>query len=752
VRVLADMLARAEPATRLVAVVIDDVEESVQPDRERFDVVRPDELEVEDLLALAAGLDGPVLKHVLQPAVARTMLERGGGRPVVFLAPASAVYAELTGLARGAHDSGIAVIPRVCIPTPFSPGRRAVEAISSGVYDTGCFAVGWNSHIIELLTFAQTALEETALATRSDRSGRGAQDLHGGWPWLDHVVALCPEAVIIRDPGLRVGPWNLHERHVLIDAGRPAVSGAPLRTLAMAEFDPRRPGSLAAREGSADLADQPVLAELCFAYADALIAAGWERVANQPYGYVREPDSVESDAILRPELKAARLAGSVSYPPVTRKGAEQFAAWLSDPAADAPAVSRLWWAVYRARPDLQAAFPGVATGDADAYLEWASSTGVVEHGIPDDLRPARAGAGAPPHTPLVVSLRSPASSPWVSAIESALEEAEVVVDRDSSWRGVSAVGDVTLSVCGPKQTDGLSAFLHTAPRDGRRHVAFVSWELEGTTISGIRTADAVVDELWVPSEHVARGARAQFNCPVVTIPIPVEVPAAVPEARQQLGLPEGFLILSFAGGRGMLELDNPFATLKAFAKMGQGTRPSSLVLAVGGPAEDPGGVARLRAAAAEVLGVIVLENPSVGAVLSACDCVLSMHRAGSFVPHLAQSAGGAKPIVATRYAGSMEYLRDDYAYLVNAVIRPVETLQVWNGDLVWADPDVEHAAALLTRVRDRPHEAKERAQRGAAIVHARFSMRASAEAMRARLAGQARPQLAAVISSTASQM
>ena len=44
-------------------------------------------------------------------------------------------------------------------------------------------------------------------------------------------------------------------------------------------------------------------------------------------------------------------------------------------------VTRLWHAVYRARPDLQIAFPDVLGADRDAFLNWTDQFGIHEHRI-----------------------------------------------------------------------------------------------------------------------------------------------------------------------------------------------------------------------------------------------------------------------------------------------------------------------------------------------------------------------------------
>ena len=65
-----------------------------------------------------------------------------------------------------------------------------------------------------------------------------------------------------------------------------------------------------------------------------------------------------------------------------RTGPGSYYEWLNH-AVDGGTVTRLWHAVYRARPDLQSAFPDLAGADREAFLAWAAQSGRREHDVSD---------------------------------------------------------------------------------------------------------------------------------------------------------------------------------------------------------------------------------------------------------------------------------------------------------------------------------------------------------------------------------
>jgi glycosyltransferase involved in cell wall biosynthesis len=125
----------------------------------------------------------------------------------------------------------------------------------------------------------------------------------------------------------------------------------------------------------------------------------------------------------------------------------------------------------------------------------------------------------------------------------------------------------------------------------------------------------------------------------------------------------------------------------------------------------PNELEQLRATVAARPDVLLLDGPleqaRYHALVGAADAYVSLHRAEGLGLTMAEAMALGKPTIATAYSGNLEFMTEQNSYLVPS--RPVEVPSgagPYPAGAVWAEPDLDAAAACLRAVVDRPEEAR----------------------------------------------
>lgn len=152
-------------------------------------------------------------------------------------------------------------------------------------------------------------------------------------------------------------------------------------------------------------------------------------------------------------------------------------------------------------------------------------------------------------------------------------------------------------------------------------------------------------------------------------------------------------------------------------------------------------LSRLRAAPS--ISLIDDESLSDGQLLAlheTGDCFVSLTRTEGWGMGAFEAARLGKPVIMTGYGGQLDFLDPQQAHLVDyRMIRAEE--RGWGFTYrptdLWAEPSVEHAAALMREVFEQREEARTRAARLAQRVAREFSCDATTGALLRALKGEA---------------
>jgi glycosyltransferase involved in cell wall biosynthesis len=275
---------------------------------------------------------------------------------------------------------------------------------------------------------------------------------------------------------------------------------------------------------------------------------------------------------------------------------------------------------------------------------------------------------------------------------------------------------------------------------GRVNVLYAFWELEQWPAAWRDWLD-LFDEVWVPTRFVDESVARAAVCPVYRVSPCVDLPQAAPKGRAELGLPaEPFLFFTSFDAYSYPERKNPLATVRAFRRAFALVRGDvGLVVKVMNASTRDLHWRQVVAECAADPRIILLDGvyafADLVALYRATDCYVSLHRSEGFGLGMAEAMMCGKPVIATAYSGNLDFTLPGHALLVDAVSVPVVPGHYPHAaGQVWAEPDIERAAALMREVRDVAGHATALGKRAQAWASDHLSPQAVAPAFAAALA------------------
>jgi glycosyltransferase involved in cell wall biosynthesis len=788
-RVLARSFSQHHPDGRVWVLVIDDYPGYIDPAQQPFELLTPSDVHCDEFTQMAVRYSVLELSTAVKPWLLRHLIAETG-EPITYLDPDIKIYGSVRGLDDLARDHGVALIPHNEEPIP-DDGRRPsqVDIMISGVYNLGYVTVAPRHETDRLLDWWSERLTRDC---RVDPVWGYFVDQR----WFDLAPGLLNDLAIVRDPQYNVAYWNLHSRHVQRSDGQYLVNGKPLVFFHFSGFDSRHPLALSRYQDRIDVVGDPGLEQILAEYAADLTAEGHATSREWPYGFAALGDGTQLDETVRALFDdfASERNGSVASP-FTLAGAVEFREWLQTPPFETSlGIDRVVLQVYRDRPDLQSAFPDLEGGDAPRLLQWVDEHGRREVPALGQMNGREGAVAAHATGSTGAAAMAPLSAPRSSETEP-LELDRWGVNVVGQFRSDRAIGEAArqivraldqqgvplLPVLGqalpfsrqrqafataePEEApfavnlicldgDRLSEFAVRAGRQffgGRHSVGLWFWPLSDLPDSW-RSSLSLLDEVWAPTEHVADAIASSGGVPVCTVPIPVDPFPPSARSGAELGLVDGcFHFLFSFDYLGSFQRKNPLAAIEAFSRAFRPGEGARLVLKCVNAERDPQAHARLVAAAQGNADVELIDRylppADHSALISACDCYLSLHRAEAFGTVLAHAMWFGRPVIATGYSGNLDFMSSANSHLVDhRLIAVGEGAGPYSPDSVWAEPDIEHAVALMQKVFADRDSARELGVAAARDIRETHSATAAGESLFRRLesvrgAGRARPAI-----------
>lgn len=263
---------------------------------------------------------------------------------------------------------------------------------------------------------------------------------------------------------------------------------------------------------------------------------------------------------------------------------------------------------------------------------------------------------------------------------------------------------------------------------GKHIIGVWHWELPRLPADW-RAGCAHMHEIWVPSQFIASAVARDFKGPVRVIPHAVSLPGGIDPAPWRAAADDGFLAVTQFNMASGFERKNPLAAIAAFRRAFGDDSGARLIIKMLNGDVWPPGERRLRAAigGAKNISIVtrLMTRGEVFSMLAAADAVLSLHRAEGFGLLAAEAMLLGKPVIATDWSATAEFLNAENSCPVSYRLVPAIDPQ---GDYhypeqLWAEPDCDAAARWLIRLRDDP-DLRRRLGNQAKTDAGRFSMQA----------------------------
>ena len=258
-------------------------------------------------------------------------------------------------------------------------------------------------------------------------------------------------------------------------------------------------------------------------------------------------------------------------------------------------------------------------------------------------------------------------------------------------------------------------------------IAVWQWELAAFRPDWF-SAFGAVDEIWTNSRFQVKSIRSVAPVPVVRINLPVVITHATGKlSRADLGIdPDSFVFLLAFDIGSTIARKNPMAGVLAFKAAFEDNKKFILIVKYQAPEHDKKFLLKLNKMIAGASNIHVisetLSETDMANLRCLSDCLLAPHRSEGFGLNITEFMALGKPVIATNYAGSVDFLDQTTGYPVDFRLTEIENMTgPYPAGYVWAEPDQKSLTGQMLDVVKNPAEAGKRAARAAELMATEFS-------------------------------
>ena len=673
------------------------------------------------------------LNTAVKPYMFRHLLDELDYDAVLYFDPDIEIFRPLEGVLEKLRGGASFVLtPHLCAPSEGPEEPNDFTIMRAGIYNLGFLGAARGEESRRVIDWWARRLRFYCISAQE-------QGVFVDQKFMDLVPGFSPHAHVSPDTSLNVAYWNLRQRRLEQNQDGWTVDGQGLTFFHYSGFDPRQPTRISKYDpASGDAMPEP-LRRLTAGYARRLLANGHGKISGATYAYGRFASGTSIHHLVRRMFREWH-----SFWP--DDPFETYEAFLSAPwpgASRSPGhiVTNFMRFLYLQFSELPRRWDVSCPAHVEMLVNWFVMDAPTELLLDRRLvEPVAARAGLH-HRPPVPAL--PRSQPGAEVtVVGYLRTASGVgqVGRNTllalAAGGVAVEGyDVALNVAAKREDESCAAYLrasgsapvqifninadqlgavveHTRPalRADAVRINIPFWELSRFPAAWLpQFAD--MDEIWAPSRFIQAGLVDQLDKPVIHMPVAIELTRPPPLHRERFGLPKGRFLFFYAFDfLSFMERKNPSAAIAAFRAAFPRGGSAGLVLKCMNGALVADRFAEFREEIGGDKDIFLIDatlsRAETLALIAATDAILSLHRCEGLGLLIAEGMLLEKPVIATDYSASQEFVTDTTGYPVRYQLVPVgEGEYPFPEGQVWAAPDVAHAAWLMRRLCDEPRRA-----------------------------------------------
>ena len=276
-------------------------------------IVLPSDLPIKtfEWHAMAAIYDVMEFATAIKPKFLEFLLSDNTSS-AIYLDPDIQVFSHLGSIDAELSNTSVVLTPHCLFPIPRDGMETSEKTLRhAGIFNLGFVGVSQNGK--EFLSWWHERLQTEAVVDL-------ANALFTDQRWIDFVPSLFP-CTILRDAGLNVAYWNLHERSLEDEGNSIYVNSDTLKFFHFSGFDPTTPWQLTKHAGTnprVEINADPILEILVNAYSGLLQTAGHAEQKKVPYGFNESADGIALNTHIRRaylDWWKSYIAGEAPQPP-----------------------------------------------------------------------------------------------------------------------------------------------------------------------------------------------------------------------------------------------------------------------------------------------------------------------------------------------------------------------------------------------------------------------------------------------------